>query len=232
MFWKNCFRIVASVAMATSLAGAAILNGGFESGDFNNWSAVGSTSVSLGQDYPDIAFVSPDTGVYAAQLTSSGTTAASLAAQMSITVEDLNGSNAGFEAAEGAMIWQSTYANAGDVIQFRWNFVALDDGGLYDDWSFLGVQYGSNSTVLTRLASVNEVVGGGVTGWTTQTIPITQTGSYTIYFGVVNARDDLFPSDLWIDSVEGGSEVPEPAAFALLVPVLAAILLRSRRGNL
>lgn len=238
MFWRNCSRIVASIALASGLASAAILNGGFESGDFADWSAVGTVSASTGFGYAEIAMVSPDTGLYAARLIAQGASSATIASQMSIDTATLDASNDGLPSNDGALIWQSTYANAGDVLQFRWNFLALDDGGPYDDWSFFGVQFESNPTVLTRLANVDQLLAGGsrVSGWTTQTIPITQTGTYTLYFGVINAYDNILMSDLWIDGVEGGSdeggsEVPEPASLALLAPVLAAILLRSRRKN-
>ena len=70
------------------------------------------------------------------------------------------------------------------------------------------------------MASIEDVraAESDISGWTTQTISITQTGNYTLYFGVVNASDNIASSDLWIDGVESGSEVPEPATLALLAP--------------
>ncbi|MCL4784240.1 MAG: hypothetical protein KJZ70_14505 [Bryobacterales bacterium] len=233
MFWRYCSRILASVVLASGLASAAILNGGFESGDLADWSAVGDVSASTGYGYVEIAFVSPDAGLYAARLIAQDTSSDTIAAQMSIDTATLAASNGGITPTDGALLWQSTFANAGDVLQFRWNFVGLDEGGIFNDWSFFGVQFESNPTVLTRLASIEDVraAESEISGWTTQTISITQTGNYTLYFGVVNATDNIAPSDLWIDGVESGSEVPEPATLALLAPVLAAILLRSRGKN-
>jgi hypothetical protein len=166
-----------------------------------------------------------------------------IAAQMGIDVDTFQASNDGIVATVGSMIWQSTFATAGDVLQFRWNFVETDYLP-YDDWAFYGIQFESNATEVTKFASLGSVgpeSGSTINGWTTLTVTITQTGNYTFYFGVVNALDDGLSSDLWIDGayagdtppapVDEGDEVPEPATFALLLPLLAGVVYRSRRAK-
>jgi hypothetical protein len=238
---RTFYRLTLSLGLASCLASASFINGGFESGDLTGWSSLGTVSASMGATYSETDSVSPDSGDYAAHLITQNIEAATIAAQMSIDVDTLNASNEGVSATVGSLIWQSVFASAGDVLQFRWNFVEADYLP-YDDWAFYGVQYESDATELTRfasLASVGPDEGLTVNGWTTLTVTIPETGNYTFYFGVVNATDTSMDSELWIDGAYAGSsppapvesEVPEPATLALLIPVLAAIVIRSRRSK-
>lgn len=235
-------RLTLALALASCLASASFINGGFESGDLTGWGTLGTVTASTGEIYSETDSVSPDSGVYAARLITQDTAAATIAAQMSIDVDTLQASNGGVEATVGSLIWQSVFASAGEVLQFRWNFVE-NDYLPYDDWAFYGVQYESNATTLTRfasLASVGPDSGLTVNGWTTLTVTIPETGNYTFYFGVVNAIDTGLDSELWIDGAYAGSsppapvegsDIPEPATFALLLPALAAIVIRNRRSK-
>lgn len=243
MMLKLYSRLIACLVVASSLASASFINGGFETGDLSGWSLLGEVTGSTTYDYPGVGSVLPDTGNYAARLISEDVDASAIAAQMSIDVDTLQASNDGLEATIGSLIWQSTFATAGDVLQFRWNFVE-NDYLPYDDWAFYGIQYESNATEVTKfasLASVGPDGGSTINGWSTLTVTIAQTGNYTFYFGVVNGFDSISSSELWLDGAYagdappeppgGGSEVPEPATFALLVPALAALVIRSRRAS-
>lgn len=212
------------------MASAGFINGGFESGDLSNWGSLGSAQASSGMDYGFAGAVLPDSGNWAAQLMAGAADPASIAQQMSIDLGTLNASNEETIAGNGTLIWQSVFASAGEVLRFRWNFVGYDDLP-FDDWAFYGVQFESGATAITRLASVG-TVGSAlgtvvISGWTTLQVPITQTGNYTIYFGVLNGADNLFPSEFWLDGAE--SEVPEPATLALLLPAMAAMFLFRRQ---
>lgn len=233
-------RLAVCLLLASCLSSASFINGDFEIGNLSSWSAVGNVTASTGQDYPGLAIVSPDSGDFAARLISESVPGDQIAAQMSIDQNTLNASNGGAAAAAGALIWQSVFANAGDILHFRWNFVERDYEP-FDDWAFYGLQYGSDAATLTRLASVGTQGpddNGSISGWTSSAIVISQTGTYTLYFGVVNGEDGVSPADLWIDGVVlqdnssgPGSEVPEPATFTLLLPVIAGLALRYRRGK-
>ena len=242
VYLKICSRLTLSLALASCLASASFINGGFETGDLTGWNSLGVVEASVALEYPETGTVTPDTGDYSARLVSQSIDVATIAAQMSIDVATLQASNDDVEATVGSLIWQSAFATAGDVLQFRWNFVETDYLP-FDDWAFYGIQYESNATELTKFASLGSVgpeSGSTINGWTTLTVTIPETGNYTFYFGVVNALDTGLSSELWIDGAYAGdsppapvdgNEVPEPATFALLIPAIAAIVIRSRRAK-
>lgn len=231
--WRLYLSLALCLLWATSPASASFINGGFESEDLSGWSALGSANVSTGHDFGGGNVVAPYSGSFSARLMSGPVFASDLVAQMAIDAPTLDASNDGVNAVSGSLIWQSVYLNAGDVLEFRWNFVAMDYAP-YDDWAFFGIQYGSNATQLTRLASTvtlgAEANVRKVSGWSTSTATIQQSGNYTFYFGAVNATDNGYPSELWLDSA-GITPIPEPSTLILLIPALAALALRKRQAK-
>lgn len=222
------------LALAASQASAALINGGFESGTLSPWSSLGTASVSTGASY-GVGSVAATEGTHAARLVTEGASAATIAAQMGVAESTLEASNSGVNATDGSLIWQSTFASAGDTFTFKWNFVEQDYTP-YDDWAFYGISLNggpANVTKFASLATVGPGSGTTINGWTTLTVNITQTGNYTFYFGIVNALDTALDSDLWIDGISGTGSlaVPEPGSLALLgVAALAGAATRRRKA--
>lgn len=227
-----CFA--AFIAAAFQGHGATIANGGFETGNLNGWSTFGTVSVAttlLG------GAILPDSGNYMANVVGDGTSAASLAALMGITVSQLRATNGGIVADVGSILYQSFSAKVGDSIQVRWNFYATDYLP-FDDWSFYGIRF-EGSTEVTKLASLTDIGGTRVAetrigGWKTLDIDITKDGDYTLYLGAINALDDFGPPGLAVDSItlQQVSPIPEPGSvIALGVLLSSGAFLRSRRNK-
>lgn len=214
--------VVCALTLQFGMASAAagIINGGFETGDFSGWTTLGNMSVSTGASYGAAGSVNPESGTYSALLNSNNVSAANLAAAMGVSEATLEASNGGVDATNGSLLYQTVSANAGDTLSFNWNFVEQDYLP-YDDWAFYGISVDGGPATVTKFASLGDVgpdPGTTVNGWETLTVNITQTGSYTFYFGIVNAIDFQLDSRLWMDGVSGSGSlgaVPEPTSLAI-----------------
>lgn len=222
--------------LAGTTASAGIINGGFETGNLSDWTVLGNVQVSTGVDY-GVGVVDPYQGNYAALLNSNPVSAASIAAAMGVSEATLEASNGGTNATNGSLIYQTTFANAGDQFGFHWNFVEQDYVP-YDDWAFYAISFNGGPATVTKFASLATVGPGGdttINGWETLNIDITASGNYTFFFGIVNALDTGLDSRLWIDGAvaqQGGtSGVPDATSTLMLLGLgltgLAA--LRKRR---
>jgi VPDSG-CTERM motif len=227
--------VAAPVLLSMSAAQAALINGGFETGNLSGWNSLGTVGASTGVDY-GVGVVNPDTGDYAALLNTEGASAADIAAQMGVSESALEATNPGRNATNGSLLWQTTAANVGDSFRFRWNFVEQDYLP-FDDWAFYGISVDGGPAILSQFASLGSVgPGDGTTinGWTTLNVDITTSGTYTFYFGVVNAEDTLLDSRLWIDNVQAKvlppvGQVPDGGSTIALLGLALTVVAGARR---
>ncbi len=204
-----------AIAATSQSAKAAIINGGFETGDFTDWNTIGNTSIvdgSFGN--------SPTEGTYDALLSTGGATVSDSA------IEDFLGLSAGsldilggVNATGGSAIKQTFTANAGDILEFDWNFLTNEfTPTFFNDFSFVSVSSidllaDTFSDFVTSLTPFSEE-----TGFQTFSFTIPTSGSYTLGLGVLDAADNIIDSGLQIDNVSVQS-TPEPASLLGLLAV-------------
>ena len=191
--------VAITLALGTSSAQAATLtNGNFENG-FNGWKTIGNTSIKNGK---------------ASLQSTSSASDVKLESFLGLAAGSLDGLGNG-NATFGSAIKQTIAAKAGDVLTFDWNFKA-GDYLPFNDFSFFSI-----SSALTELADVKFVADYGSTGLQNFVYTFQNSGSYSLGFGVANALDNGFNSQLSVDNVKVSSatSVPEPASVLGLLAV-------------
>jgi len=206
---------ISSLTLTTALAlflipsqivHAVTVNGSFETGNFDNWTTTGQTSVE------DSGFgVTPTDGDKQAALqtlqNSTGITAVEIETFLGLSTGTLT--NQG--ATEGSAIKQIVMANAGDTLSFSWNFLTdQDPDPTYDDLAFFTL---NNS--LTKNTNIPNTPSFSVLAKETEyqsfSYTISSSGIYTLGFGIVDRGDTTVNSALLVDNVQiQSSAVPEP----------------------
>jgi len=238
---RLCFQIICVAFLACISLRADVINGGFEAGDLTGWVGTGDVAVSPGFDYTNLSvlgpLVFPEEGNFAARLTAGAVDMAELSSLLGVSAEVFNASGGVATGTSGSMIQQTVSAIAGQVLRFRWNFVTADYLP-FDDWAYFAVAFEGNPAVLSNLATVapfgrsESDTDIEETGWQTFSVNITQSGSYTFSFGVVNGEDNSLNSELWVDAVSlGDAAVPEPGVMVMVGLPLLAILIGRRRKS-
>lgn len=207
------------VIVNAETAGAAVLNGSFETNDFTNWETIGQTTVE------DSSFGTvPADGNYQAVLET-------LQDDTNVSSDDLetflgltSGSLTSNGAIEGSAIKQIITVNSGDILNFSWNFLTDQEPDPdYNDFAFFTL-----SSTVNQLADTNSPTNFSFswlfkeTGY--QSYTIQQAGTYTLGFGIVDVGDSTVNSALLVDNIRLTSSVttvPEPST---LIGALTALM--------
>jgi hypothetical protein len=210
---------------------AAIINGGFETGDFTEWTIIGNTTIETAE------FGSgPTEGTYEALVTnSSGSIAVpDLETFLGLELGSLNDLGNGI-TYNGSAIKQTFTANAGDVLTLDWNFLKKEEPDpIFNDFAFVSLN--SLSTLASPLESSLVPFSNLEKQFDRQTkfqnfsFRIPNTGTYTLGLGVANVTDTSGDSGLLVDNVSL-EPIPEPSSVlgTLTLGALGAGLLLKRK---
>jgi hypothetical protein len=225
---------------ATAVAGSLPPNGGFESGDFSGWSSIGDASIAT-----SLIGTAPSEGSYQAFLTTtsdfgdfnnfSGSDAAPV-----MTIESFLGLPNGSLGSgyEGSAIRTTFSGNAGDLLQFDFNFLTTET--TVPDFAFVTLVSTAfltdalSATLTPSAVPLDPIflVDTTETGYLTYSIVLPASGPFTLGIGVLDDNDEFNPSALLVDNVRL-TAVPEPASLSLiLVGGLAVLGRRFRLGML
>ena len=219
---------VASILGATS-SQAAIINGGFETGNFTGWSTIGNTNVEPS------ARVGSTTGNFIAIASTFGTASNGLTVTDSNLEAFLGVPNGSLDSlgngnvSSGSAIKQTIEAEVGDVLTFNWNFLTFETANRpdypFNDFAFVSIKG------LKELADAfSPLVASTIPSFTLESgfkqfsYTFEQAGTYELGFGVVdveNVPENVeYPSALLVDEVklsESAASVPEPASIVGLL---------------
>lgn len=191
---------------------AAIINGGFETGDFTEWTKIGNTSIETAE------FGSgPTEGNYEALVTNSSSSISvpDLETFLGLDLGSLNDLGNGI-TYNGSAIKQTFTANAGDVLTFDWNFLKKEEPDpIFNDFAFVSLNSLSTLASLLKSSLVPfsdfEQQFERQTKFQTFSFTIPNTGTYTLGLGVANVTDTTGFSGLLVDNVSL-EPIPEPSS--------------------
>ncbi len=234
--------LVAGQAVAAPLS---LSNADFETCDLSGWSTLGSVFATPSTSVT--TFDSTNWSIFAAgtamaQLNSNGATLATIESTLGIVSGTLNALNTnpnGGGITNGAALYRSFTAQAGDSISFAWDYVARDYIPFNDPSFAILIGPDSSIDVLATINGLGQAVGtSGHSGWQTYSKTFATTGDYTLAFVTTNDKDTVLDSALFIDATAGScnptcpppiNKVPEPGVLALTgFAALNAFALRRR----
>lgn len=235
------FVLKASLIAATvglMLAGnamAAVTNGGFAGNSLTGWSKLGDVTTQSGGAFLTTASLAfqDDFPEDAATFNASGISAYDVALGGFESFAALNAGALDTDsefAFEGSLLKQTFTVNAGDTLNFNWNFFTNE--GINQDYAFVAI-----NGALTKLTQASSAVIPSVpydfsTGANLFSQTFASASSVTLAFGVVDINDYNETSALWFDNVQLTAAVPEPETYAMLLAGLGFIVVSSRRKNI
>lgn len=232
---KVSILVLASFLMIgfAGYAGAAIVNGDFETGNLGGWMTTGSTSIE------DAGFgTGPSEGTYQAFM-SSGTgsvDADALATFLGLSLAELN-AGVGSPVIEGSAIKQTITVVADEEIFFDWNFLTNENDPLNGPpiTTFDGGVFVTAGSKVILADKESGLLGSSTTGFFQETGYLTSSytalsdGTLTIGFGVYDVLFNDVDSGLLLDNIRRelpttvppnppgpGQAVPEPGTIMLL----------------
>ncbi|VEP17863.1 Peptidase domain protein (modular protein) [Hyella patelloides LEGE 07179] len=191
------------------ISNIAIENGDFETGTFAEWRTIGDTSIET-EDFG----TGPSEGAFQALLTngagdSGGSVVDSdLEEFLNLAPGVLDGFGNG-DVTEGSAIKQTFTANAGDILTFDWNFLTNEatPGDTFNDFAFFSINPLTIELADTTSFLFLETLAPDFseeTGYQTNSIAISESGTYTLSFGIVDVGDDAVDSALLVDNIQIG----------------------------
>lgn len=224
---------IACVLVQASLAPAdVVINGGFETGDFQGWTTTGVASVDGTSIFGPLA-ITPAAGARQAVLANAGTTLpapvspAALESFLSLspgTLELLrlfNGTTGPVQ--NGSALLQTVTVAEGDVLTFQWNYATNEFVPAFPyDFSFVVI--GGTAATLATANSIGAVGGTTSSGYRTYTHTFDAAGTYLLGLGVVNTSDNAGQSRLYVDGFSiNAATVPEPTSITVFATAFAVI---------
>ena len=242
---QKLYAVACLVALsAAGQAGAAITNGDFENG-LTGWKTLGDASVygaapqGLGElwlttasknyadDAPLVAGALNRSGISAVAVGVANTGPAELAAVFNSA--QLDDPSHGLYAYEGSAAGQVFTANAGDTLNFSWNFGTRDT---YADFGFVIID-GTLVRLATSAAATQTGTQGNLyeTGFSDYAYKLLRGGPHLIIFGVTDVGDFNLTSTLAVDNVRITGAVSEPPSMLLAGAALMVFVVLRRRKH-
>jgi VCBS repeat-containing protein len=179
----------ASIAAPT--VAATPVSEGFENGFGQTWSVSGQAAIEAGrQAGTHAAFIGgQDDSANVSQDQIEQTLALPAGA-----LDRVNGSDA---TAGSAISTSQGVASGTYTLSFAWRYQAGDvfEGG-FNDFAFVSI-----NGIVHKLADVATVGDNGDSGWQSCTLTLYLAGPVTLGFGAINAVDNSYSGNLWIDDV-------------------------------
>lgn len=183
-------------------------NGDFEEGTFSSWQTIGDTSVETA-DFG----IDPSQGTFQALLTTgasdSGGSVFDSDLENFLELESGILDNLGNgDAIEGSAIKQTFTAEAGDILTFDWNFITNEgEQSFFNDFAFFSLSPFTLELADTGASPLFETFADGFdagleTGYQSVSVAISEAGTYTLNFGVVDVEDDAVDSGLLVDNIQ------------------------------
>ena len=201
----NALTLAAGLAFASSAAQAALVNAGFETGNFSGWSVTippgGAANV---QSTPGAGGITPFAGAYMAQLKTDGPGSfTTLSQSISLSVGgDVSGHVNWYDAE-----------------------LASNQPAQYNDTVMVQILNSANAVVATPFFDQHSGNTQVVNGWQLWSFVASAADTYKVVYKITNGGDSIVDSFAYFDNI------PEPASTALFgLGLLGLGFLRRRKA--